>query len=219
MHFSAATCYLASLVATLVVVTTSLPQPPAGPPDVISRRKIYPNDPFNYQPPKGCLGVGATNYKHDVGGELKERDLQSPETHIGALDLRSPAMQIVPLLPCGIVVAGGQSDPFGFPDTRSVRLLWNLGGALVSAQVVRIVQVVPNGGDIVVVRAMARCFSYSNFTPVAGRLYYIYLTTAGAARQLTWFFEYPYALPVTLCSVAFANQAEQKIMTNFWSHE
>lgn len=133
MRCSATTGYLASLVATFVVVTMSLPQSPAGPSEVISSRTNR-NDPFNYQPPKNCPRVGATKYKHDVDSGLKGRDLQSPETHTGALD---PRMEIHPLLPCGIVPAGGQSDPFGFPDTRTVRLLWNLGGAAVLHSVLK----------------------------------------------------------------------------------
>lgn len=74
MHFFVATCYLVFLVASLVVVATSLPQSPSsGPPDGISRRIIHPNDPL-YQPPKGCTRVGSRSHLHDIELKRVRRD-------------------------------------------------------------------------------------------------------------------------------------------------
>lgn len=215
MHVSIATCCLASVVATFVVVTTSLPQSASSPPDgILSSRQIpitYGNDLFYYQTPKDYFGIGATNYEHDVEGRLGKWDSQSPGTHAGASDLArrgDPIFICEPPLACGIIVANGQSDTFGFPNIQKYRLLWNLGGAEYRGRLVKIMEVVPQGRDIVVLSALARYFSYSGFKPAANKLCYIRLSGRGQIR-LTWFFDYLYARAL-FCSSVLTYQAKQR---------
>lgn len=197
MHFSAAAFYLASLMANIVAVTTSIPQPH----DVVSRRKNHPIDPFNYQAPKGCFGIGVTYWSHDLGEIPVKRDAQVLDTHdAAALDPRSK-----PPLACGSFSSGGQSDPFGFPAIRPLMLFWNLGGAGIAGQVVKIMRVVQNGPDEVIRIAPARRYR-SAFTPVAGAIYFIVM---GGVRDdnilLTWFFDYRNGMALPLNALFWHN--------------
>lgn len=100
MRFLVVTGCLASLMATLVVVTTSLPQ---------LGKTRHPHHFFNHQPPKGCLVISSQNYRLDVELKLLKRDSQSPKTHAVALSSR------VPPLACGETVGAGQSTTFQLP--------------------------------------------------------------------------------------------------------
>lgn len=80
MRFSVSTCYLASLVATLVIVTTSLPQLRFG------------------QNPSGCLRNLAANVQHDIGAGRVKRESQTSETPASALKPQRKSN-----LPCGRV--------------------------------------------------------------------------------------------------------------------
>lgn len=141
MHFSAATCCLASLVATLVEFTSSLPQSPSGSLDgILSSRKGPAEDPLYHQPPVHCFRVGAIYHQLDIG-QVVERDSQPPETHAG-VDPRSS-----PHLPCGMVVPGEPSNQFVFKTARTLRLFWEFEGVALRTQLVSIVQVDPQGVD------------------------------------------------------------------------
>ncbi|MCJ1464702.1 hypothetical protein MMC07_003315 [Pseudocyphellaria aurata] len=210
MYFFAATRCLVSVVVTLAVVTTSLPQSPSGPSEDIFIR-TNPDNPFGYHPPKGCVKIGATNFHLNILGNLGNRDLQPPESHAGALEPRRRGNR--PPLPCGTVAAGGQSDPFGFPDSEAFRMFWNWSEYTVTVLLVRIMLVVPNGQDLPVATAMARRFAFARFTPAAGEQYYIKVSGIDSLN-CTWYFDYLYAFPPTLCSGALANQAEQSLVTD-----
>lgn len=184
MYISTATFYLASVMATFVVLTTSFPQSPSSPSDGIPRRKPVPNGPFDYQPPNGCPGVGAIKYQTDVELKFMKRDSRSPETHAAALDPRMPDD-----LPCGIVGSGGQSDTFRFTTSRPVWLLWTFGGAAIKSQVVRIMQVNPRGRDIVAAVALARDFNIGIWEPLTGAQYYVQVSR-GPHFEMTWFFDW-----------------------------
>lgn len=113
MHFSVTTCYIASLVATLVAITASLPQSPSGPPDGISRRealKRYPDIdiPQLENPPRACDRVGSTTYHIDIEN-VDKRDSLSPETNAVTLDLRSRRLFRSPY---SDIVSDRQSDTF-----------------------------------------------------------------------------------------------------------
>lgn len=203
MPFSAATVYLACLAATLVVVVTSLSQPPGG----ISWGKNHPNDPFNHQAPKGCFGIGASPWKHDIGGKLVKRDSQSPETHAASL---APWIGRQFPLVCGSFYTPGQSDPFGFPTAANLALFWNVEGVLLEGQLIQIMRVVQNDPDVVVKQTLAR-YVGTQFKPIVGQLYYIAMAgIPGENMLLNWFFDYRYALLSTLPSAILADQAEQK---------
>lgn len=103
MKVSMSTYFLASLMATLVLVTTSLPQSPSGRPDGISNRGVYPYDPFHFRPLRRCLGVGALNNHQDLKHKLLKRDSQSPGAPVRALDPR------LLVFPCGRLASGGQT--------------------------------------------------------------------------------------------------------------
>lgn len=180
MRFSTSTCYLASIVASLVQVTTSLPQSPFGPPDGILNREL----PINHQSPKNCLQVRATDFLHDVGGKGVRRDSQSSGTLARASEPGHFAF------PCGKIQGGGETEPFELATAQTVRLLWNFGDseAHVFHQLIRIVEVKPNGPDKVV--AAAGAYSYHIvFNPVLGRSYYV-LLSGSSQLVMTWFFAF-----------------------------
>lgn len=172
MRFSAVTCCLASLVATLV-----------------ESRLIH--DPYEYTAPEGCFGIGAHKGLHDVSAKLVKRDTHSTVTPDS--------------LPCGIVFGGWQSDPFGFPTTKNLRMMWSMAGYAKDAQVIMIMMDVPEGKDEIVVKTSAFDYRYGGFTPLEGRRYYIRMPGRASVR-LTWHFAFMYVRPITLCSGALANQ-------------
>ncbi|MCJ1467050.1 hypothetical protein MMC07_005672 [Pseudocyphellaria aurata] len=183
MHFFPAICYLASLVATLVVVTTSLPQSPSGPLEIVSRRSRQNFHPLSHLP-RGCPRISARPDQKDID-ETKVIQGTAQPLHRRALVPRRTA------LPCGNLAGGGQSDPFVFPTRHPLRLLWNFGNLAIGHQIVQIMQVNPSGPDFISHQAMAREFGFSGFTPVEGVFYYIRLS-GQAAVEMTWFFTYLY---------------------------
>lgn len=194
MHISAAACCLAALVATLVVLTTSLPQSPSRPTEGVSRRTRYPIHPVNDRPPPGCPGVGAINYQEDIELKLMKR--------------------VERYLPCGKIDTGGQTDTFEFATTLALDMSWLIAKSHVHREI-RLMQVNPHGPDIVVRLVGARDRHLFNFVPVKGAKYYITLSGLFAV-QMAWYFRFQllHALSVTLCSGALAYQAEQTVMTN-----
>lgn len=216
MHFSAASCCLASLVAILVAMTMSLPQSPSSLSDGISRRTQYPIDPYNFRPRKGCFGIGSIDYHEDLGGKLVKRDSKSLETHIGTLESRTEIN-----LPCGRILVGGQSDMFGFTTARVHQLLWNFAGAPLRSQLVMIMQVNKHGPDRLIKQALARNYRLNGFKPVKGASYYVVLSgRAHPGVTMTWFFSISDSVcfSVPLCWGALANPALQKPITDLLYH-
>lgn len=158
MRISASICFLASVVATLVLVTTSLPQ---------SSRDL-----FSHMRPKGCKRIGYTKYQHDVDElNLVKRDPQLSGIH--ALEAR------VPPLPCGAVVGGGQSHFFRLARSVShLQLVWAAAatGVEFTTQIIRIYLVNPKGPDTVVEKISASDFHSLYFRPLKDGLYYLTLT-------------------------------------------
>lgn len=165
MGFLALSCYLASLLATLVLVVTSLPQSPSVPPDGISNQGLS-NVPFEL--PRGCPKVGAIDYQHDIGGELVRRDTLSSETPARALDPRRHST-----LPCGRLHGGGQTNPFTIATSQTLRLVWSFVNALMAHVVVMLMEVSPHGLDLIVGIAAAATIQIIDFRPRRGREYYI----------------------------------------------
>lgn len=153
MKFSASFYFLASLQATLVLMTTSIPQSSYA--------------PINHQAPKGCPGVGAINWHQDLKHKLVKRDSLSSGTPARALDAR------VNGLPYGNCPGGGQTDPFIFRTSRAVQLIWNFAGYHVVNQIVGLYQVVQNGPDKVIAISLAASYECPSFTPIEGVRYYI----------------------------------------------
>lgn len=178
MKVSASIYFLAALIATLMLVTTSLPQSPSGTPNGISN-KGFPMD-YHPKPPKTCLWQPARRSQHDVVGRRK-RDSQPSGTLARTLEPRSIE------LPCGMVWGGGQSVPFTFPISDSIHMMWSFEGEQVRREFIRILRVIPDGPDIVVARALARRQMILGFRPREGARYYIQMTGA-VGITLLWFF-------------------------------
>lgn len=182
MRLSACTCYLASLMATLVLVTMSLPQSPSGPPDPIAKR-ILPINPVTFSPHRGCLTVRAITHRFDVEGSRNKAVLATKS-----------------LLPCGILMGRGQTGLFRFATTRTVRLRYSFGGTQVSNQYIIIVEFNPKGGDPYVKFALADYYELTGFTPKAEKSYYIKFYGA-PPLTMSWFFTLDsrvYAFPARL---------------------
>lgn len=162
MRFSASTYYFASFVATLVLVTTLLPQP-------TSNIENSGKHPF-FQLPKGCPGVG------------------SSVTTARALDRLTPLDH----LPCGVVWSGAATDTFSFSTSRTVKLLWRFEGGFVIQKLIRIMEINPTlnlyGKDRVVAAAPAYRFQLTGFNAVKGRKYYLVLSGQPPDLNMTWFF-------------------------------
>lgn len=168
MRFSTSTCFLASLVATLVLMTKSLPQSTSGRPNDMSKRKHYPKASFNFYLPKGCIGVPARHHRPRIGGKLVKRDSQSSGTPARALVPRFPHP-----LPCGAVRVGGLTDTFRFIAPGLVTFSWNFGLASLTDQVIRLMRVIPDGPDIPIASALALKFEYHYITVSQNFDYYI----------------------------------------------
>lgn len=180
MRFSAPICYLASLMATLVLVTTSLPQPPSHPPDGISNRS--PRDhPSPFKLPEGCIRIGADGFQHDIWHKLVKRDSQSS---------RTPARVVEPRqinLPCGIIRGGGQSHTMQFQTHQILTLRWKFTSPVSTEDIVRLmVDNTETGGQIVRLRRAARRHLF--FTPDVGHSYYIQVLGT-PLLVITWYFE------------------------------
>lgn len=171
MRFSASTYYLASLLATLVLVTTSLPT------------NEHLSDPFNHHPLKGCHRIGFKKYQTDIGRNLVKRDSQSSGTPARALEPRGKGLL------CGQIPSDGQSATFRFVNSIPVKLEWTAGGHYLSSQVIGIKKVNLDGRDLVVETFHARQKWYE-FKPEAGAYYYI-VWGASSDTVLTWFFLIP----------------------------
>lgn len=116
MIFPVFICYLASLVATLVLVSTSLSQSPADPLDGLVARGG----------PEGCVQVqaqGSINYRR-----LKKVAKLQQSIVSRALDRQ------LDHLPCGDVRAGEKTEPFRFAGvgSRALKLQWKYGAGSVS---------------------------------------------------------------------------------------
>lgn len=166
-------------MATLVLMTTSLPHSPSGHPDGISNRQLRPKNPHHVRP-KICLPIRATTLRNDVGGKLVKRGSQPLGTLARTLEPRQIS------LPCGSVPGGGRSRIFRFESAQTIRLLWDCKGPL-SYQVVWIVEANPNGLDQTVVDGLAYFYEIHAFTPIVGRIYYIQWL-APPHLGLEWFF-------------------------------
>ncbi|MCJ1461898.1 hypothetical protein MMC07_000497 [Pseudocyphellaria aurata] len=204
MQFFAATCYLASLVAILVVVTTSLPQQSPGPPGIPKKNNYFL---LAY---KNCFPVGSINHHEDLELKLAKRDSPSPETDVATLFPRRPP------LPCGHLDSGTQSHTFKFSTARPLWLLWTFGGAAISQHVVRIMRISSNGPDVVAAVAVAREFVLGSWTPVVGATYYIQLV-GDLPCQMIWVFasrEYALSRHAMFCSGALANRVQDHNGTN-----
>lgn len=186
MRFSAVTCCLASVVATLVVVTTSLPESPSGRPDDISWGTRHPLDRTHHRPIR-CLRIGAKNQQQDVELKPVKRDSHSPGTHAVALD---PRKSIEP--PCGRCLGGDQTITFGFATNRPLKLVWNFDGNWIGLWWVYLMQVNPHGRDILVRLIAGAELRVDNFVPVNDVRYYVRVT-GQFARAMTWHFAFQYA--------------------------
>lgn len=156
MRFSASAFYLVSLVATLVLVTTSnhfvLPKPGGR------SKKI-----------QDCQFVRASRSKHDVG--IQEHIVR-PDSSKTSRDLDPRTTEP---LPCGNIEAGGQTETFKFPFTQTLNLLWYFGQTA-GSQWVAIFEVNPGGRDRVVAEASAHKMQITGFKAVKGFQYYLILT-------------------------------------------
>ncbi|MCJ1470062.1 hypothetical protein MMC07_008707 [Pseudocyphellaria aurata] len=125
MRFSASTCHLGFLVATLVLVTTSFPQ----------------------RPPRHCVTLPATSFQHDIEDKLVKRDSETPAR---VLEPREESDLI-----CGRLSGGGQTKSFQFVSHRRVIVTWIIGGGTVFGNEVVQIMRVKQGPDPVVARANA----------------------------------------------------------------
>lgn len=164
MRLSASTCYLVSLVATLVLVATSLPQSPSG----------------------RCLRVPAIDSQHDIGGKLVKRDdsQSRSEPPVRMLEPRDDSDLI-----CGQIRGGGRSETFQFTTKRPIRMTWKFenNGAGAYSQIVQIRRLNPFGDRLVAeVRASHLRL---NFKPLANAFYYIILSGSNELL-MTWTFAF-----------------------------
>lgn len=178
MRLFAPTCYLASaLVATLVLVTTSLPQSPSGPPDTAISKRAFP-DPV----PIVCLRVGSLDHQIDIGNKRR------PAPLLGYL---GRGWRLA--LPCGQFPAGGQSAPFIFPlhaTSAPLRLHWNFGDPHVIDRVIKIIEVKPSAADLVLLTVPVEIYRFSGFNVVGGSSYYIQLSGPPSNFETVWWFTY-----------------------------
>lgn len=110
MRFSASTCYIASLVAALVLVTTSLPQPTSN--------TGLPSRPSFFQPSRLCPGLGSSG------------------TTARALDPRAQLEH----LPCEVLQSGAVTKVFSSSTSETVELLWHFESAFVIRKLIRIIE-------------------------------------------------------------------------------
>ncbi|MCJ1461904.1 hypothetical protein MMC07_000503 [Pseudocyphellaria aurata] len=180
---------LAAIVATLVLVTTCLPQPTAGTVNDVSLADLNVDSDSDSQPPKTCLWQPGSRSQHDLMG-LKKRDSQPSGMSAPTLEPRMYG------LPCGRLWAGGQSTAFQFLSFEPIHLLWTMS-IRPGRHFVRIMMVVENGADKVVARALARKAMILAFTPRPDAKYYVQVTGSTTLALLWWF------RPLTAASYEF----------------
>ena len=181
MRFTTALGYLTSLIATLVVVTSSLPQPPFGSGNDLSS-KGNPLPPGR-EPPPNCPRSNAhpTTLQNS---DAVTQALKSPKTHSKALEPRQNP------LPCGVTDAGYESQRFTFRTNSWVRLRWHVVGNLPlswEVMLVKRIRLDPNRGHIDIGYAHLRDTQTIPFAPVLNRSYY--LLPLGNNFEVAWWFE------------------------------
>lgn len=191
MKFIVTICSLTSLVATLVVITTSLPQSPSSPPNSIFSRGLppppppprRPGPPPVWVPRKDCPGLGASKYEVDFRHKLVKRNSESEEIHAGVLDPR-----YYPGPPCGLINGDVESNYFSFLNTGYFMLYWQFAGAVLANQFVIIMRVNNDRPDTAMkgTRAFTR-IQYLHFFAYAGQRYYIRLVRQPVI--MAWWFE------------------------------
>ena len=181
LRFNTALGYLTSLITTLVVVTSSLPQPPFGPgKDIFSKGNVLPP---GGEPPPNCprSDVHLTTLRNS---DAVAQALKSPKNHSKALEPRQNP------LPCGITLAGYESERFIFPASSVVELHWHiLGNPPLTWEVILLKRVNqnPNGADIDIGWGTLRHYQHIPFVPIANRSYYV--LPLGNNNEVAWWFE------------------------------